>query len=109
MSLLLGNLGREILDHCVNNPQSRLNRARTASGKLVRAISPNYCLGLSRETFKLWQYAKLHDVQNVEIRADGFFENEQKIAGDEIVGQAFLQAGIQHLDMTQVVGPEELA
>lgn len=63
-------------------PQNHLiNRGLDGFGKVAKIVTFNkYCTGLTREAYRLYQ--KTSSGETVEVRNDGFYLDEEKIAGN---------------------------
>ena len=106
MSLYLGKIGRRILNYTVTHP--RLNRAVDVFGNAAHKVTfGRYTPGLSRESFLLYQRTSSGD--KIKVKEDGFYRDEEKIAGNKYVSLAFLNAGIKQVDLNDNDSPEAVA
>ena len=111
MSLLLGRVGRKILDYAVRNPDSALIRLSRSAGRVLHGVSGHYTVGLSVETYGLWKALQDKGIKKgtVKVAKDGFYVGGKKLAGDESVSAAFLAKRIDQIDVAEITSPEKLA
>ncbi|MCX5751615.1 MAG: hypothetical protein NT099_08135 [Candidatus Saganbacteria bacterium] len=111
MSLLLGPLGRKILDYAAAKPNAALVRLSKAAGRALHGISGHYTVGLSIETYGLWKVLQERGIKGgtVKVAKDGFYVEGEKLAGDENVSAAFLSKRIDQINIAEITSPEKLA
>ena len=91
MALYLGNIGRRILNFTVTHP--RLNRVVDAFGEVAHeATFGGYTPGFTRETFLLYQKTSAGD--KINVKADGFYREGEKIAGNNYICARIILSGV---------------
>ena len=114
MSLFLGKLGRPLLGVVASNRYA--GAVAIAGTKLLGAVLPVVTSGLTVETYRLWDNLSSRGLltnttmpSEIQVKEDGFYLGERKLAGNRSVAEAFRKAGKTRINTEEIVGPEYLA
>lgn len=107
MSIYLGNIGRKIVNFSLKRP--RLQRAVDAFGSIAhKATLGRYTPGLTREAFRLFQKTLPGD--RIEVRAEGFYRNGERVAGNEYISGRIIKNGVTaKFQRTEEDSPENIS
>ncbi len=104
MALFLGKtLGRPILNTVRNNKW--LSRKVFNFGQRIHRVIPRYTPGLTSSVFDLYDQCVDGDI--VQVKSDGLYKNDGKIAGNMYVAKLFSKYRINEFTFNSKISPEE--